>query len=149
MNAFKTLTIVGLAAGIAACDGGPAERQGPQPGEDLLIVFMQKENPGNCEVYQKLYAAPETGLGRVNLDFIYNTDQMTGTGEGMIDRDGDGLLDGGGDFFSKTFDGMACSEVTLRIRPTTCEDTDGNKMDCPNIRFEGLEMFASAEQTEF
>lgn len=149
MKALKTVAIAGLAAGIAACGGEPAEPQGPQPGDDLLIMFMQKENAGNCEVYQKLYAAPETGLGRVNLDLIFNKDQMTGIGEGMIDRDGDGLLDGGGDFFSKTFDGMACADVTLRIRPTTCEDADGNKMACPNIRFEGLDMFASVEQTKF
>lgn len=141
------------ALALAACGSEPSvdgaasgAAADPDPGSDLLVVFDAKDEGGNCVVNYSVYVSADAGLTRIGSDIITD-DIMGGSGMGLRDLEAGGILKGDG--FDRTIEGKACAEVVAASRPFQCFVDFETTKDCPPLRFEGTDVFASFEQKKW
>ncbi|MEM9289572.1 MAG: hypothetical protein AAGA36_14645 [Pseudomonadota bacterium] len=120
------------------------------PGDDLIIVFADPmADPQKCAPQYTILTRKSDAFSRVNTDFNMDDYAMHGSGTGMRDLDEDGIVNITWDGDTFAIEGKPCSEVAFKMRPTRCENKNFETVDCPPVKVEGTEIFASFEQSKY
>ena len=141
----KTISIAICVAALCACSS-QSQESGPTATDYLLVKLTETGSPESCRIEQLSTITDDLELYMVEFDRYINGQkqmfsQMQFTGHDGIDfvRDRSTLL---------TFEGAPCNTYAVEWRNLECINQNRDKIECPEVRFEGAEIFKSISIAE-
>lgn len=135
-----TIIFMASAAVIAACSSQSQEN--PPPATDYLLVkFTVTGSPDSCRVERLSTIRNDFDIYMIDFDrYLDGRKQMMSqlqfSGHDVIDyvRDRSVLL---------TYEGAPCDTYSIEWRNLECINWNRDEIECPEIKFEGEEIFKS------
>lgn len=153
MRCWSVLLASG-ALGLTACDG-----QAPEPesaftdlGEELLIRFEDNPDaePGVCQPIVSFAKRSEDAFFPININFRMGAGSMSGAGFSLRSEGEPGVLTGLIVLNEAGQVQQPCGKFEVFLHELTCKDPDTFEVrDCPTLRVEGEERFASFSESAY
>lgn len=136
----KMIAIMTGIAAMAACSSQSQEAK-PSATDHLLVKITETGSPESCRIEQLSTITDDIDLYMIDFDRYVNgskqmLSQMQFSGHDGIDyiRDISVLL---------TFEGAPCGSYDVEWRNLECININYDQIDCPEIKFEGDDIFNS------
>ncbi len=151
MNHFRYIAALTFAGLLMACSENEEVKPSELPENIIVVSFLPNDDPDlSLDVCNPMLdvrmRTDERELLRLNVNLVMDGSKIVGTGQAMIARDTEGVIE----IFTEPLTSFRpyekpCSEVDLSVNEFSCRNSaaDDENIQCPEVIFQGIEMFRS------